>query len=404
MTSLTSKATGGKLMMVADDGDKIRTRFSKTCSGCGVCAVICPNRAIALDLNNEGFYEATINPKKCNDCKLCEYVCPWQRDKSSEQHLCDETMESYAAYSKSDYVRRRCSSGGVCFELASKAIARGHKACGVKYNALSGRAEHFIADNVPDYVESCGSKYLQSYTVDAFSGLFNDSTNYVVFGTPCQILALRKALILMGIQHRFILVDFFCHGVPSYYLWCYYLNMVQKRLKGLVRTVNFRDKQYGWKEYTMVIDLDKHLHVDQNSKGDLFYQFFLGNLCLNEPCYSNCSLRGTSSAADIRAGDCWAADYAGDNKGTSVCLVYTRKGKEAAEWLTDSCNLFPVPVKNLIRGQIAKGLHRPYFRSLVLRDLQKQKSPTLLRYKYVLPLRYARRARAAWRKLMRQFG
>lgn len=373
---------------------------SEMCSGCGVCLAICPSSAITMELNTEGFYSATIDREKCSGCKLCEEVCPWHGSEDLGQYVNSAPLGSHAAYSRSEDVRDSCSSGGVCFELASEAIAEGIKVCGVKYDALSSRAEHFIADNLSDYMQARGSKYLQSYTAKSFPQLL-DGDEYMVFGTPCQILALRKASILKRLKDSLVLVDFFCHGVPSYYLWDYYLSIVNEHLGGSVKSVDFRNKQHGWTEYTMVVASDDHSYVNQRSKGDLFYEFFLGNLCLIEPCYSDCPLRGTNSAADIRVGDCWAADYAGDNKGTSICLSYTQRGKEAIKRLSDSCNLISVPVEDLIRGQIIDGLRRPSMRSSVLVDLQKHRSPAVMRHKYIIPLRYMKLINAAWRKLAR---
>ena len=43
----------------------IEDKSNNYCTGCSVCAVICPTKAIEYSLNKYGFYEAVINKKKC---------------------------------------------------------------------------------------------------------------------------------------------------------------------------------------------------------------------------------------------------------------------------------------------------------------------------------------------------
>ena len=133
----------------------------KNCYGCGVCAKVCSKEIIKIALNDEGFYEPRITDgAKCTDCGA---------------------------------VRRKCSSGGVGFELGRTLINNGYKVCGVKYNPSSNRAEHYIATTVEELIPSIGSKYIQSYTVDGFKAI-NRKEKYLVTGTPCQIDSFRTVV------------------------------------------------------------------------------------------------------------------------------------------------------------------------------------------------------------------
>lgn len=109
---------------------------------------------------------------------------------------------------------KKCSSGGVGFEISKILLEQGYKICGVRYNPTLNRAEHYISVSKEELVQSAGSKYIQSYTVDGFRSI-DRKEKYLVVGTPCQIDSFRRYIRKNHIEENFILMDFFCHGVPS---------------------------------------------------------------------------------------------------------------------------------------------------------------------------------------------
>ena len=85
------------------------------CYGCGMCAVTCPSKIISIKINRDGFYEPTINTDdKCSSCGLCLDVCSYNHDNLSVEK---KPLKSFGAWSKDFAVRRKCSSGGVGFEV-----------------------------------------------------------------------------------------------------------------------------------------------------------------------------------------------------------------------------------------------------------------------------------------------
>lgn len=46
------------------------------CSGCYACYTICPNKAIEMKADSEGFMYPVIATDKCVECGLCKKVCP----------------------------------------------------------------------------------------------------------------------------------------------------------------------------------------------------------------------------------------------------------------------------------------------------------------------------------------
>ena len=111
------------------------------CYGCGVCAAACAKKIIEIKLNDKGFYEPRIiNTNKCTNCGLCMDVCAFNHQELANDE--QRPLKSYAAWSKEYAVQRKCSSGGVGYELGRTLLTQGYQVCGVRYNPDGNRAEH----------------------------------------------------------------------------------------------------------------------------------------------------------------------------------------------------------------------------------------------------------------------
>lgn len=187
-----------------------------SCYGCGVCTLACGKKIIKMRRDKTGFYVPYIeDASKCTDCGLCTDVCAYlHRDKAVE----NSPLKSFAAWSKEKAVRHICSSGGVGFEIGRSMLEKGFHILGVRYNVKKQRAEHYVATSAEDLLASMGSKYIQSYTYDAFKTL-DRKRKYLITGTPCQIDSFKRYVRKFRCEDNFVLLDFFCHGVPSGLVW-----------------------------------------------------------------------------------------------------------------------------------------------------------------------------------------
>lgn len=336
------------------------------CYGCGVCAKVCSKQIIDIVLNKNGFYEPLITDnEKCTDCGLCVEVCSyWHNDLASVPQM----SKGYAAWSQDEEIRYRCSSGGFVFELGRKIMEKGYNVCAVRYNIDTNRAEHFIAHTAEDLIPSIGSKYIQSYFINGLKEI-NRNEKYLVIGTPCQIDSFRRYIRLLHREEQFLLLDFFCHGVPSMWVWRKYLQRVKKKT-GIIFHVAWRNKLAGWHDsWAMVIKGEKAVYNSKWTQKDLFYNLYLDNVCLGKACYEKCKFKQMNSAADLRIGDFWGKTYQMNEEGVNAVLVFTEKGEQALA-LLDNVQLVSKRVDITCEGQMNHAPLKPMEYDFILSMLR----------------------------------
>lgn len=343
------------------------------CYGCGVCSASCGKKIISIELNRNGFYEPRIKePDKCTNCGICLDVCSFNHE---ERALKDEEIhiKPWAAWSNDEDVRKKCSSGGIGFEIGKQLIEQGYHAVGCRYDTKNQRAEHYIATTVEEFVQSIGSKYIQSYTEETFKNIKRKGQKYLITGTPCQIDSFRRMIRKFRCEENFILMDFYCHCVPSMWTWKAYIEMLKPKV-GEINYASWRNKfDYEWHDswlmgmegektsrpvdwhdsYGLLIKGKKTYVQSRMSRGDLFYKLFLGDIVLGPQCEKQCKYKYDKSSADIRIGDLWGETYKDNNKGVSALVAFTERGREIVEGLVN-VTLVEHPFDVVAEGQMKK--------------------------------------------------
>ena len=57
------------------------------CTGCGVCASICPQKAIKMTSSKRGFLYPAVDDNICIHCNRCIKQCPVKHDNVAEQSI-----------------------------------------------------------------------------------------------------------------------------------------------------------------------------------------------------------------------------------------------------------------------------------------------------------------------------
>ena len=352
-----------------------------SCSGCGVCAAVCPAQCIRLEENAEGFLEAVTDASACTKCGLCDRICAFAGKPELKEPVggCFYVTKDKASLKKS-------ASGGLCYDLAVQSVRNGGVACGAVYDADSRRTAHRTVRTVEELDAFRDSKYMQSRTAEAVRGLLKGKEPGIFIGTPCQAYAVRQALKAAG-REDILLVDFACHGTPPLTLWDRYLDEWEAAHGEKAERVRFRHKREDGPstDNCMLIEGGGKRTVSPRSGGDTFYACFLSNLSLNLPCYQDCPFHSMRSAADIRCADSQKNHPFGETGGTSIALSYTEQGKAALNVLEGQAEILRDTMEKVYAGQLKRNLRVPRQRAALLAALRAGKPLEEIRRRIVTP-------------------
>ncbi len=318
------------------------------CSGCTACSHICPVGAITMREDDLGFKYPVVDKERCVKCGACVKVCVWNGGYDTS----NDSMEVYAARHRVFDSVMRSQSGGVFGEIAQHYINLG----GVVYGAQldeNFRAVHARGETQEECEKFRGSKYVQSDLGDTFIKVREDlkAGRDVLFGgTPCQVASLKKFLEFIPTE-KLLLCDLVCHGTPSPAVWRGYLDYSEKKYGEKVVAARFRDKEKGWREHVESLTFESGHKVFSTVYTFLFYREIM-----QRPSCSSCRFTNTVRAGDITLADYWGIErvdssFASDNRGCSLVMVSTAKGKELFGKVSESFEVLPTTLQEAMACQ-----------------------------------------------------
>ena len=204
-----------------------KTLAKSECCACTACEQACPVNAISFTKDEEGFLYPAINKDKCIDCGLCERVCPVEHPNYSNT----ETPEVYAAMVKEVEQRKKSSSGGMFYAIASWILNQGGKVYGATMDEKH-QVKHISVDNLEDLDLLRGSKYVQSDLQQVFADIKKElkAGRWCYFvGTGCQVAGLKS--FLRKDYDTLLTSDLVCHGVPSQWLFDQHIKYLEEKYK-----------------------------------------------------------------------------------------------------------------------------------------------------------------------------
>ena len=308
---------------------------NEQCCGCGACAEACAHNAITMQFDEEGFLYPVADVSLCSECGLCDKVCPFlNRDRGRLP------KGVYAARNKDLSTRLKSSSGGLFSLLAEQTINAGGVVFGAKFDS-DWSVVHAAAETLEECQAFLGSKYVQSRlgsTLGEVRKALREGRKVLFSGTPCQVAALQK--FLHKEYDNLLLVDVVCHGAPSNKVWQHFLDKVvaeTKHSRSEILSISFRDKRNGWNNYGVCIKFKDGSEWFEPMVDNAFMTAFLKDLSIRPSCFE-CKCRNGRSGADLSLADFWGLRYVmkceDDDKGTSLELVWSKRGAEATSTLS----------------------------------------------------------------------
>jgi coenzyme F420 hydrogenase subunit beta len=291
---------------------------SNICSGCGLCAGVCPVNC--LDIHN-GF--GKLDEDVCIKCGMCYFVCPrtylpvdilnMTQGNSSEIKNASPIghyIEVYSARTKIKSIAKVCQDGGITstclhYLFDTKQI---DLALGAKMSGTPWRPEPIVIQNKDDVLLTTGTKYVNNPTLSALKDLNKKPTKLAVVGVPCMMQGLLKSKIynidipaLNQIKYR---IGIFCMESFSYESFLKICEVLKVNVKDVRKT-----------------DINKgKFFIYTNSGDELNIPIKEISHLGREDCEVCFDL--TSESADISIGSI------GSPSGWNTVLIRTEKGKQ----------------------------------------------------------------------------
>lgn len=361
------KAIEYKKTKIDDNYFKAGDKFN--CYGCTACANICPKGAITMVEDEEGFTYPKIDEEKCIKCGLCENTCIYKNEKIVDKN---KLRKVYAIYSNNNDVRKNSTSGGAFTGLYTNVINNGGYVVGVKYDDEMN-AIYDIANTLEECEKFRGSKYVRANNDRIYPKIkekLETGKPVLVTGTPCFVAGLKA--YLNKDYKNLTTMDMICHGTPSQKILKKYIEELEEQYNSKIKDLKFRDKANGWQTATMRIEFENGKVISKLLKQNSYGSAFLKSLTYRPCCY-NCEFVKDNTMGDITVGDFWATRVKyqdmDDNKGISMVIINTEKGKEAFEAIKADYTCTEIPYEDAFLGNHVRPVDIKTERQMIFEEL-----------------------------------
>lgn len=311
-------------------GRMIEINDKVNCRGCTACYAVCPQSAIEMKLDEEGFKYPWVDKNRCVECGLCNSVCPIL----NKRKIGEENTSGYIVQNKNDSIRLKSTSGAAVNAIAEYVISCGGVVFGCEFSD-DRVCRHTMATDISDLGKFQGSKYVQSELGDCFKSIKEqlDADKKVLFiGMPCQVAGLES--YIKRNKENLYLIDLACHGVPSPGVFKDFIQFLEHKYKGKISNFVFRDKTYGYSATNIKVYFANGKTIDCRNDIKTFTRLMFKGITLRPSCYE-CAFKTKHRVSDITIFDCaLVGSYnkdMDDDIGTTSILCHSDKGKKLLE-------------------------------------------------------------------------
>ena len=399
------------------------------CSGCGVCAGLCPSGALSMELQKNGDLSPTIDTERClKKCHLCLDSCPFfkgfhnPRERNVEllstlhDAKFDENIGWYlnciVGFRENAELRNDSSSGGLvtwCLEtLLREGAATRVAVVRLAKNSKKGFFEFCSASSIDELRNSSGSVY---HPVE-ISGIIEEINSdrkerWAIVGVPCLCAAIRNSPRL---RKR---VPFVLGLVCGMYQNTFYTEMLLAESgvdRENIKNIEYRRKSDGGPPSDY-----RFRGTDNQGPGkEIAYHglpFYLGKHAFFRLNACNFCMDVFAETADACFMDAWLPAYRKEPKGTSLVVIRNRKVRELFQkglgegeiWIDE---ISPGEIIASQQGHVRRKRELIYMRRGIREpdDAGSTKPTVVEKVNWLLQRRTQKRSKTAWANHGRKYG
>ncbi|MHC4996622.1 MAG: Coenzyme F420 hydrogenase/dehydrogenase, beta subunit C-terminal domain [Planctomycetota bacterium] len=308
------------------------------CQGCGACEYACKSDAIRLRNFTEVGIRPVLDADKCVGCGDCVSVCSGRDLTHDRTHWPMEVIEEltgewgpvlelWEGHAADEAIWFRGGSGGAATALALYCLEREGMGGALHVGMDPQRPwlnQTVVSRDREELLSRTGSRYAPAAVCAELGAVEESAAPMVMLAKPCDIAAAQKArLIRPKLDANLgLTISIFCGGTPS-------TRGTLEVLKRLgVEADNVADLRYrghGWPGMTGV-----NLKSSTNDDGRVEMTYrgaWDGILTQHKPYRCHVCPDGTGEFADLSCGDPWYRDIQDSEKGSTLIVVRTERGR-----------------------------------------------------------------------------
>lgn len=353
------------------------------CCACGACEASCPEHAIHMEMNENGFYYPVVDNTLCNDCGWCADRCI-KKQKSQVVRYEDASFPEIYVGEVPDGEGRYTAYSGLFREIARYVVTQKE---GIIFGTVLSEKQKPVLISTRDW-ERAGDfaqqRCLMSHTTDGFRQIREllEQGQFVMFaGLPCECAALRA--FLKKKYAKLFVCEFMCHYTVSEKAFESYVRALERGAKSPVKSICFGryPAETMAKSRVLVIEYENGKLVRQPYRSNRYLKLIHRLSLVNEAC-AYCSYSGKKRVGDLTLGELrktGQGDVPAAWRNKSMLVISTDKGRRVLAGISGFASCERTDYDTVLNYQHRNTVSLPKERGEMLKLLKKSGITAVMR-------------------------